>query len=170
MAKKYFAMWNLEVVRNMELQLLFCPALSHTVKRRSLGSFCWWQPGHVYCSRYGGCKKVIRQRNFFTENQFIISALKMQLILRGGPIRRKKLCKGDRPSLKNSYPHLTFLFSPSRDHFQGISNPVIHKSIGQIQPFHGLLVGFRHPEQMNIWQHLRQGLQWVEQRANVEVS
>lgn len=107
-------------------------------------------------------RRSYRQRNFFTENCFIFPNWKILLVLRAGPIRRHKLCKGNRPSLKNSYPHLTFLFSPLRDHFQGMNNLVICESIGQTQPFRGLLVSFKHPQEMNTWQHLSQGLQWVQ--------
>lgn len=165
-AKNYFSTWNLEVVRNMELQLLFCPALSHTIKRRSPGSFCCRRG---YCSESGSCKKVIRWMNFFTENGFIFLTWRILLFLRAGPVRRHKLCKSHRPSLKNSYPHLTFLFSPLRDLFQGINNLVICESIGQTQPLCGL-VSFWHPQQMNRCQHLSQGLQWVQQRSTAKVS
>jgi len=114
--------------------------------------------GHIYCSGYGSCKKVIKERNFFTENRFIIPTSKTLLVLRVGSVRRHKLCKGNRLSLKNSYPHLSFLFSPLRDHFQGINNLVIHESEEQIQPLHSVPVSFRHQEQMNICQHVRQRL------------
>lgn len=74
MAKKYFATRNLEAVMNMELQLKFCPARSLTIKERVTRIFLLMTARtFVDYSQCGGCKNVIRQRNFFAENDFVIS-------------------------------------------------------------------------------------------------
>lgn len=72
------------------ITILSCSQPHH--EKKVIRTLLLMTAGHVYCSRYGSCKKAIRQRNFFTENHFIIPTWKILFVLRVGPIRRHKLC------------------------------------------------------------------------------
>lgn len=59
---------------DMELQLKFCPARSLTIKERVTRiPLLMTARTFVYYSQCGDCKNLIRQRNLFPENDFIIS-------------------------------------------------------------------------------------------------